>query len=153
MEVHGIAKAMTESSGAHLGSRRICSARGSEKCRIIRAAARDRVKEMEKPECPFRMVRVRRNKAGDGSLDGSGAEGEEDPIDRKDHLIDPKSFRADGAGEKDPVEKTENAGEKSCGGEEKSSGDKRMSFMGRRHERLRSVRRIRLYICGKKRRI
>ena len=104
-------------------------------------------------QCPFRMVRVRRNKAGDGSLDGSGAEGEEDPIDRKDHLIDPKSFRADGAGEKDPVEKTENAGEKSCGGEEKSSGDKRMSFMGRRHERLRSVRRIRLYICGKKRRI
>ena len=56
MEVQGIAKAMTESSGAHLGSRRICSARGSEKCRIIRAAARDRVKEMEKPESSVRFA-------------------------------------------------------------------------------------------------
>ena len=48
------------------------------------------------------MFRVRRNKTGDRSLDRAGAQGEKDPVDRKDHLIDPKSFRADGAGEKEP---------------------------------------------------
>ena len=79
------------------------------------------------------MFRLRCDETGDRSLDRAGAQGEKDPVDRKDHLIDPKSFRADGAGEKDPVEKTENAGEKSCGGEEKSSGDEWMGLMGRRH--------------------
>ncbi|MFR4783842.1 MAG: hypothetical protein ACLUAR_13930 [Pilosibacter sp.] len=46
-EVHGIAKAMTESNGAHRGSMRTCSARGTEKCRITKAAARDMAKDKE----------------------------------------------------------------------------------------------------------
>ena len=94
------------------------------------------------------MFRLRCDETGDRSLDRAGAQGEKDPVDRKDHLIDSETFGADRAGEKDPVEKAEDAGEETGGGEEKSSGDKRMSFMRRRHERLRSVRRIRLYICG-----
>ena len=44
-EVHGIAKAMTESSGAHRGSMRTDPARNPEKCRIIRAAESDMEKE------------------------------------------------------------------------------------------------------------
>ena len=83
------------------------------------------------------MIRVRRNKAGDGSLDGSGTKGKEDSVDRKDHLVDPKSFCSDGAGEKDPVEKAEDPGEKSGSSEENGSGDQWVSFMGRRHGQLR----------------
>ena len=83
------------------------------------------------------MVRVRGGEAGDGGLDGTGAEGEEDPIDREDHLVDPETFRADGAGEEDPVEESQNAGEETRGGEKDGSCDQWVSFMGRRHGRLR----------------
>ena len=55
-EVHGIAKAMTESNGAHRGSMRTCSARGTEKCRITKAAARDMAKDKEKPESSVRFA-------------------------------------------------------------------------------------------------
>ncbi len=74
-------------------------------------------KERRKPENkrPLRMFRVRRGKAGDGSLDRAGAQGEKDSVDWKDHLIDSESFGADRAGEKDPVEKAEDAGEESGG--------------------------------------
>ena len=49
-------------------------------------------------QCPFRMVRVRRNKAGDGSLDGSGAECKADTVERMYQIVKPQSLRPDGAG-------------------------------------------------------
>ena len=64
------------------------------------------------------MVRVRCGKAGDGGLDRPGAEGEKDSVDWEDHLVDSESLRTDGPGEKDPVEKAEDPGKKSGGGEE-----------------------------------
>ena len=67
------------------------------------------------------MVRVRCGKAGDGGLDRPGAEGEKDSVDWEDHLVDSESLRTDGPGEKDPVEKAEDPGKKSGGGEEKGS--------------------------------
>ena len=76
------------------------------------------------------MVRVRRGKAGDGGLDRPGAEGEKDSVDWEDHLVDSESLRTDRPGEKDPVEKAEDPGKKSGGGEEKGSGDQWVSFMG-----------------------
>lgn len=76
------------------------------------------------------MFRLRCDETGDRSLDRAGAQGEKDPVDRKDHLIDPETFGADRAGEKDPVEKAEDPGKKSGGGEEKGSGDQWVSFMG-----------------------
>ena len=83
------------------------------------------------------MVRVRRGKAGDGGLDRPGAEGEKDSVDWEDHLVDSESLRTDRPGEKDPVEKAEDPGKKSGGGEEKGSSDQWVSFMGRRHGQLR----------------
>lgn len=76
------------------------------------------------------MVRVRCGKAGDGGLDRPGAEGEKDSVDWEDHLVDSESLRTDRPGEKDPVEKAENPGKKSGGGEEKGSSDQWVSFMG-----------------------
>ena len=76
------------------------------------------------------MVRVRCGKAGDGGLDRPGAEGEKDSVDWEDHLIDPETFGADRAGEKDPVEKAEDPGKKSGGGEENGSSDQWVGFMG-----------------------
>lgn len=76
------------------------------------------------------MVRVRCGKAGDGGLDRPGAEGEKDSVDWEDHLVDSESLRTDGPGEKDPVEKAEDPGKKSGGGEEKGSSDQWVSFMG-----------------------
>ena len=58
---------------------------------------------------------------------------EKDPVDWKDHLIDPETFGADRAGEKDPVEKAEDAGEETGGCEKNCSGDEWMGLMGRRH--------------------
>ena len=84
-------------------------------------------------QSPLRMVRVCGSESGDGGLDGPGTEGEEDPVYWKDHLIDSKSLRSDGAGEEDPVEKAQDAGEESCGCEENGSGDEWVRFMGRRH--------------------
>ena len=83
------------------------------------------------------MVRVRCGKAGDGGLDRPGAEGEKDSVDWEDHLVDSESLRTDRPGEKDPVEKAEDPGKKSGGGEEKGSSDQWVSFMGRRHGQLR----------------
>ena len=83
------------------------------------------------------MVRVRCGKAGDGGLDRPGAEGEKDSVDWEDHLVDSESLRTDRPGEKDPVEKAEDPGEKSGGGEENGSSDQWVSFMGRRHGQLR----------------
>ena len=83
------------------------------------------------------MVRVRRGKAGDGGLDRPGAEGEKDSVDREDHLVDSEALSTDSPGEKVPVEKTEDPGEESGGGEENGSGDQWVSFMGRRHGQLR----------------
>ena len=83
------------------------------------------------------MVRVRCGKAGDGGLDRPGAEGEKDSVDWEDHLVDSESLRTDRPGEKDPVEKAEDPGKKSGGGEEKGSNDQWVSFMGRRHGQLR----------------
>ena len=74
------------------------------------------------------MFRLRCDETGDRSLDRAGAQGEKDPVDRKDHLIDPKSFRADGAGEKDPVEKTDDAGDKTGDRQNQSTEDQRMTF-------------------------
>ena len=48
------------------------------------------------------MFRLRCDETGDRSLDRAGAQGEKDPVDRKDHLIDPETFGADRAGEKKP---------------------------------------------------
>lgn len=76
------------------------------------------------------MVRVRCGKAGDGGLDRSGAEGEKDSVDWEDHLVDSESLRTDRPGEKDPVEKAEDPGKKSGGGEEKGSSDQWVGFMG-----------------------
>lgn len=76
------------------------------------------------------MVRVRCGKAGDGGLDRPGAEGEKDSVDWEDHLVDSESLRTDGPGEKDPVEKAEDPGKKSGGGEENGSSDQWVSFMG-----------------------
>ena len=76
------------------------------------------------------MVRVRCGKAGDGGLDRPGAEGEKDSVDWEDHLVDSESLRTDRPGEKDPVEKAEDPGKKSGGGEEKGSCDQWVSFMG-----------------------
>lgn len=76
------------------------------------------------------MVRVRCGKAGDGGLDRPGAEGEKDSVDWEDHLVDSESLRTDRPGEKDPVEKAEDPGKKSGGGEEKGSSDQWVSFMG-----------------------
>ena len=76
------------------------------------------------------MVRVRRGKAGDGGLDRPGAEGEKDSVDWEDHLVDSESLSTDRPGEKDPVEKAEDPGKKSGGGEENGSGDQWVSFMG-----------------------
>ena len=56
-----------------------------------------------------------------------------EPVNRKDHLIDPETFGADRAGEKDPVEKAEDAGEETGGCEKNCSGDEWMGLMGRRH--------------------
>ena len=83
------------------------------------------------------MVRVRCGKAGDGGLDRPGAEGEKDSVDWEDHLVDSESLRTDRPGEKDPVEKAEDPGKKSGGGEENGSSDQWVSFMGRRHGQLR----------------
>ena len=58
------------------------------------------------------------------------AEGEKDSVDWEDHLVDSESLRTDRPGEKDPVEKAEDPGKKSGGGEEKGSGDQWVSFMG-----------------------
>ena len=66
------------------------------------------------------MFWLRCDETGDRSLDRAGAQGEKDPVDRKDHLIDPETFGADRAGEKD----------------------------GKKAWQLRNGRRIRLYICG-----
>ena len=79
------------------------------------------------------MVRVRRGKAGDGGLDRPGAEGEKDSVDWEDHLVDSESLRTDRPGEKDPVEKAEDAGEETGGCEKNCSGDEWMGLMGRRH--------------------
>ena len=76
------------------------------------------------------MVRVRRGKVGDGGLDRPGAEGEKDSVDWEDHLVDSESLRTDRPGEKDPVEKAEDPGKKSGGGEEKGSSDQWVGFMG-----------------------
>lgn len=76
------------------------------------------------------MVRVRCGKAGDGGLNRPGAEGEKDSVDWEDHLVDSESLRTDRPGEKDPVEKAEDPGKKSGGGEEKGSSDQWVSFMG-----------------------
>ena len=76
------------------------------------------------------MVRVRCGKAGDGGLDRPGAEGEKESVDWEDHLVDSESLRTDGPGEKDPVEKAEDPGKKSGGGEENGSSDQWVSFMG-----------------------
>lgn len=76
------------------------------------------------------MVRVRCGKAGDGGLDRPGAEGEKDSVDWEDHLVDSESLRTDRPGEKDPVEKAEDPGKKSGGGEEKGSSDQWVGFMG-----------------------
>ena len=76
------------------------------------------------------MVRVRCGKAGDGGLDRPGAEGEKDSVDWEDHLVDSESLSTDRPGEKDPVEKAEDPGKKSGGGEEKGSSDQWVSFMG-----------------------
>ena len=76
------------------------------------------------------MVRVRCGKAGDGGLDRPGAEGEKDSVDWEDHLVDSESLRTDRPREKDPVEKAEDPGKKSGGGEEKGSSDQWVSFMG-----------------------
>lgn len=76
------------------------------------------------------MVRVRCGKAGDGGLDRPGAEGEKDSVDWEDHLVDSESLRTDRPGEKDPVEKAEDPGKKSGGGEENGSSDQWVSFMG-----------------------
>ena len=45
---------------------------------------------------------------GDGGLDGAGAQCEGDPVNRKDHLIQPQSLRPDGARQENTVEKAEN---------------------------------------------
>ena len=79
------------------------------------------------------MFRLRCDETGDRSLDRAGAQGEKDPVDRKDHLIDPETFGADRAGEKDPVEKAEDAGEETGGCEKNCSGEEWMGLMGRRH--------------------
>ena len=76
------------------------------------------------------MVRVRCGKAGDGGLDRPGAEGEKDSVDWEDHLVDSESLRTDRPGEKDPVEKAEDPGKKSGGGEENGSSDQWVGFMG-----------------------
>ena len=76
------------------------------------------------------MVRVRCGKAGDGGLDRPGAEGEKDSVDWEDHLVDSEPLRTDRPGEKDPVEKAEDPGKKSGGGEENGSSDQWVSFMG-----------------------
>ena len=76
------------------------------------------------------MVRVRCGKAGDGGLDRPGAEGEKDSVDWEDHLVDSEPLRTDRPGEKDPVEKAEDPGKKSGGGEENGSSDQWVGFMG-----------------------
>jgi len=79
------------------------------------------------------MIRIGCSKSGDSCLNGTGTEGEKDPVDRKDHLVDPEIFCANGAGEKDPVKKAQDPGKKSCGCEENGSGDEKTIFAGRRH--------------------
>ena len=91
------------------------------------------------------MFRLRCDETGDRGLDRAGAQGEKDPVDRKDHLIDSETFGADRAGEKDPVEKAEDAGEETGGCEKNCSGD---GAYGKKAWQLRNGRRIRLYICG-----
>lgn len=53
------------------------------------------------------LFRVCRYKAGDGSLDGTGAEGKADAEYGMYHIIDAQSLRADGAGQKNAVEKAQ----------------------------------------------
>ena len=68
------------------------------------------------------MVRVRCGKAGDGGLDRPGAEGEKDSVDWEDHLVDSESLRTDRPGEKDPVEKAEDPGNKGMGSSVEAEG-------------------------------
>ena len=74
------------------------------------------------------MVRVRCGKAGDGGLDRPGAEGEKDSVDWEDHLVDSESLSIDRPGEKDPVEKTDDAGDKTGDRQNQSTEDQRMTF-------------------------
>ena len=89
-------------------------------------------KDKEKPESSVRFAwsgsaAVKREMAV--WIDPAQRE-KKDSVDWEDHLVDSESLRTDSPGEKDPVEKAEDPGKKSGGGEENGSSDQWVSFMG-----------------------
>jgi len=66
------------------------------------------------------------DKLGDCGLDGPCAERKADSVERMDHIVEPQPLGADGAGEEDPVEKSQYPCQKSGGGQKKRTGNQRV---------------------------
>ena len=74
----------------------------------------------------FRLCLVGRRKAGNSRLDGTGAQRKSDIVNGKDHLINAEPFRADGSGQEDTVEESEDSREKTCGSEKERAENQGM---------------------------
>ena len=65
---------------------------------------------------------------GKGGLDGTSAQGETDPIDWMNHVVDAKTFSANGPREKDSVKKSQHPCGKAGGCQKKGAGDQGVFF-------------------------
>ena len=110
--MHGMARAMAGSRGAHRGSISTWDARKPEKRMMTAASPRASEKEMINPARRVLPARSRSAavKRGDGRLDGTGADGKTDAVDGKDHLVNAQALGSDGAGQEDTVKESQDPG-------------------------------------------
>ena len=73
-------------------------------------------------------------------MNRAGAERKGNAVDRKNHLINAKSFSANGAGQEDAVKKAEETVQEAGGCQKKGSGNHRILLCGKRfHGELRKM--------------
>lgn len=76
----------------------------------------------------FCLVPVGGREPGDGRLDGAGADGKTDPVNREDHLINAQSLGSDGAGQENTIEKPKDPGCKARQSEDQGAGRQGVFF-------------------------
>ena len=67
---------------------------------------------------------------GEGGLDRTGAQCEADAEHRVNHVVQAESFRADGAGQENTVEKSQNPAGEAGSGQKQRAGQKGTLFIG-----------------------